>query len=340
MKKGIVMATLVVMLSVIVILVSVISVTGINTYNTSRKLAFASELKMVQESVNSYKSDNNENLPISDFVVIDLSGASSDVLEQFVKNGEKISNNKVSLNKIDFNDLNVKSLTRGTNETDDDVYVVSTKTGIVYYAKGLKIGTNTYYTLTEELKKLLHYNVKTFEQKSSDSVVFEVSTKEWTKNNVDVKIKVPDTYEITEIKLSTSNTPVTISPNVNENYMEQTVTLNSNATISVKYKDNNDQDKKASYDVKNIDNAEPVVSVNNVTTVGNKKFVKITSVDNNSGIKTLKYEEGDMTQNIGIFGNSDKNIENNNFEVDIDTVKVTIYAEDNAGNYSATLIEL
>lgn len=340
MKKGIVMATLVVMLSVIVILVSVISVTGINTYNTSRKLAFASELKMVQESVNSYKSDNNENLPISDFVVIDLSGASSDVLEQFVQNGERITNNKISLNKIDFNDLNVKSLTRGTNETDDDVYVVSTKTGIVYYAKGLKIGTNTYYTLTEELKKLLHYNVKTFEQKSSDSVVFEVSTKEWTKNNVDVKIKVPDTYEITEIKLSTSNTPVTISPNVNENYMEQTVTLNTNATISVKYKDNNDQDKKASYDVKNIDNTNPVVSVNNVTTVGSKKFVKITSVDNNSGIKVLKYEEGDMTQNIGIFGNSDKNIENNNFEVDIDTVKVTIYAEDNAGNYSATLIEL
>ena len=340
MKKGIVMATLVVMLSVIVILVSVISVTGINTYNTSRKLAFASELKMVQESVNSYKSDNNENLPISDFVVIDLNGASSDALEQFIQNGERISNNKVSLNKIDFNELNVKSLTRGTNETDDDVYVVSTKTGIVYYAKGLKIGTNTYYTLTEELKKLLHYNVKTFEQKSSDSVVFEVSTKEWTKNNVDVKIKVPDTYEITEIKLSTSNTPVTISPNVNENYMEQTVTLNSNATISVKYKDNNDQDKIASYDVKNIDNTDPVVSVNNVTTVGSKKFVKITSVDNNSGIKVLKYEEGDMTQNIGIFGNSDKNIENNNFEVDIDTVKVTIYAEDNAGNYSATLIEL
>ena len=36
--------------------------------------------------------------------------------------------------------------------------------------------------------------------------------------------------------------------------MEQKVTLNSNATISVKYKDNKDQDKVASYDVKNIDN--------------------------------------------------------------------------------------
>ena len=105
MKKGIAMATLVVIISVMIILVSVITVTGFNTSNTARKLAFASELEMIQESVNSYKTDNEGDLPTTEFIVIDLTRASGDVLNQFQQNGEEITNNKVSLCKIDFTKL-------------------------------------------------------------------------------------------------------------------------------------------------------------------------------------------------------------------------------------------
>ena len=95
MKKGIAMVTLVVTIAVMITLVSVITYTGINTANTSKKIVFASEIKMVQESVDGYRTKNDGDYPISDFVTIDLTGASSDVKKQFTDNAEEIIDNKL-----------------------------------------------------------------------------------------------------------------------------------------------------------------------------------------------------------------------------------------------------
>ena len=160
MKKGIAMVTLVVTIGVMLTLVSVITYTGISTANTSKKMSFASEINMVQESVNGYRTNNEGEFPISDFVIIDLINASDDVKKQFTDNGEDIIDNKVYLSKIDYTKLDLNSLNRGVSKTADDIYTISTKSGIVYYAKGLKIGNITYYTLTDELKNLLNYNQK------------------------------------------------------------------------------------------------------------------------------------------------------------------------------------
>ena len=95
MKKGIAMVTLVVTIAVMLTLVSVITYTGISTANTSKKMSFASEINMVQESVNGYRTNNEGEFPTSDFVIIDLINASDDVKKQFTDNGEDIIDNKV-----------------------------------------------------------------------------------------------------------------------------------------------------------------------------------------------------------------------------------------------------
>lgn len=89
MKKGIAMVTLVVTIGVMLTLVSVITYTGISTANTSKKMSFASEINMVQESVNGYRTNSNGEFPTSDFVTIDLTNASIDVKNNLLIMGKK-----------------------------------------------------------------------------------------------------------------------------------------------------------------------------------------------------------------------------------------------------------
>lgn len=341
-QNGIAMATLVVIISVMIILVSVITVTGFNTSNTARKLAFASELEMIQESVNSYKTDNEGDLPTTEFIVIDLTRASGDVLNQFQQNGEEITNNKVSLCKIDFTKLNVKSLTRGIGKTEDDVYAVSRKTGSIYYAKGLKIGSNTYYTLTDELKKLLKYNSKSSYVNVSDSVVFETNSNEWLGSGtpLSVKVKLPKLFSLVNISLSGSSYNIEVSNSSTEKFNEYTFNVYENCMVVVDYKNEKNEDKKTTYNVKNIDWEQPNLEIENISTVDNKKYIKIYCKDNISGIKLLKYDIGDFFFNKDVIYNSGIDIKENVIEVDDDVEVITILVEDNAGNIVVRTVDL
>ena len=326
----------------VLMIVSLNTVTGFNTSNTARKLAFASELEMIQESVNSYKTDNEGDLPTTEFIVIDLTRASGDVLNQFQQNGEEITNNKVSLCKIDFTKLNVKSLTRGIGKTEDDVYAVSRKTGSIYYAKGLKIGSNTYYTLTDELKKLLKYNSKSSDVNVSDSVVFETNSNEWLGSGtpLSVKVKLPKLFSLVNISLSGSSYNIEVSNSSTEKFNEYTFNVYENCMVVVDYKNEKNEDKKTTYNVKNIDWEQPNLEIENISTVDNKKYIKIYCKDNISGIKLLKYDIGDFFFNRDVIYNSGIDIKENVIEVDDDVKVITILVEDNAGNIVVRTVDL
>lgn len=332
MKKGIAMATLVVIISVMIILVSVITVTGFNTSNTARKLAFASELEMIEESINSYKTDNEGDLPISDFIVIDLSRVSEDVLNQFEQNGEEITNNKVSLNKIDFNKLNVKSLTRGVNKTEDDVYVVSNKTGIVYYAKGLKIGTKTYYTLTDELKNLINYNAKSSEVNLDNEISFILSEKGWAKNEK-LTIRHPKTCSLINFFVNGESELSSLSTIGDQMYVEHSITFTKNCTVEVTYLSSNREEKQARFDVTNLDRNNPYYEIKSINVMGDKKYVEIDYGDTISGIKSIKYLEGNISNDKLLYLNNGIDIKDNIIELDKDINLISLYIEDNAGNY-------
>lgn len=343
MKKGIAMATLVAIIFVMLILVSVITVTGINTSNTSKKITFASELKMLQDSVDSYRTKNLGEYPASDFVTIDLSGASLDVKKQFEDKGEEILDSKVILSKIDYIKLDLTSLARGTSDTTDDIYVVSNKTGKVYYAKGLKIGNNTYYTLTDELKRLIEYNSKTDEVLTDDAIIFETSTSEWTNSDIEVKVKVPRSYSNSTITIN--GNPVTgVSTIGPEDYVIHSLTISNNCNLEVKYKDNNNLDRTSSFNITNIDKQKPDINITNIKILDeDKKYLEIKGNDLESGVKTIKYDTDKVADDeIGrIYFNSNAlEVKNNIIEVAENISYITLYIEDNAGNYQIVVKEI
>ncbi|CDC80896.1 unknown [Clostridium sp. CAG:465] len=343
MKNGIAMVTLVVTIAVMLTLVSVITYTGINTANTSKKMAFASEIKMVQECIDSYRTNNEGNFPTSDFVTIDLSNASIDVKKQFTDNGEEIIENKVYLSKIDYTKLELNSLNRGLGQTSDDIYVLSTKSGIVYYAKGLKIGNITYYTLTYELKNLLSYNQKSNEVSISNPIVFKVSTTDWINSGkVECSVKVPNNYSSKEPTFN-GNIILDVQTSSEGEYITHKFNIDNNGIIEIKYNDGK-EDKTASYTINNFDKDIPTVSISKISNSNpDKKSYKIDANDKTSGVKVIKYDIGnianDNISNVYFYSNGIQ-VKDNIIQLDNDVSYITVYVEDKAGNSQVVAFEV
>lgn len=343
MKNGIAMVTLVVTIAVMLTLVSVITYTGINTANTSKKMAFASEIKMVQECIDSYRTNNEGNFPTSDFVTIDLSNASIDVKKQFTDNGEEIIENKVYLSKIDYTKLELNSLNRGLGQTSDDIYVLSTKSGIVYYAKGLKIGNITYYTLTYELKNLLSYNQKSNEVSISNPIVFKVSTTDWINSGkVECSVKVPNNYSSKEPTFN-GNIILDVQTSSEGEYITHKFNIDNNGIIEIKYNDGK-EDKTASYTINNFDKDLPTVSISKISNSNpDKKSYKIDANDKTSGVKVIKYDianiANDNISNVYFYSNGIQ-VKDNIIQLDNDVSYITVYVEDKAGNSQVVAFEV
>lgn len=343
MKNGIAMVTLVVTIAVMLTLVSVITYTGINTANTSKKMAFASEIKMIQECIDSYRTNNEGNFPTSDFVTIDLSNASIDVKKQFTDNEEEIIDNKVHLSKIDYTKLELNSLNRGLGQTSDDIYVLSTKSGIVYYAKGLKIGNITYYTLTDELKNLLSYNQKSNEVSIPNVIVFKVSTTDWINSGkVECSVKVPNNYSSKEPTFN-GNIILDVQTSSEGEYITHKFNIDNNGIIEIKYNDGK-EDKTASYTINNFDKDIPTVSISKISNSNpDKKSYKIDANDKTSGIKVIKYDIGnianDNISNVYFYSNGIQ-VKDNIIQLDNDVSYITVYVEDKAGNSQIVAFEV
>ena len=343
MKNGIAMVTLVVTIAVMLTLVSVITYTGINTANTSKKMAFASEIKMVQECIDSYRTNNEGNFPTSDFVTIDLSNASIDVKKQFTDNGEEIIENKVYLSKIDYTKIELNSLNRGLGQTSDDIYVLSTKSGIVYYAKGLKIGNITYYTLTYELKNLLSYNQKSNEVSISNPIVFKVSTTDWINSGkVECSVKVPNNYSSKEPTFN-GNIILDVQTSSEGEYITHKFNIDNNGIIEIKYNDGK-EDKTASYTINNFDKDIPTVSISKISNSNpDKKSYKIDANDKTSGVKVIKYDIGNLANdnisNVYFYSNGIQ-VKDNIIQLDNDVSYITVYVEDKAGNSQVVAFEV
>lgn len=155
-KKGISLIVLLITIAVILILLTTITFSAGNIISNTKKRQFAKEIYEVQNLVDKYKYENDDYPYIiekDEKKVININGENID--EQFV--GEDSINNTVTLYPIDLYKAGVQNLSRGTKKdnNENDVYAFSDKTGKLYYVKGYKVGRYTYYTLTNELRKLI-----------------------------------------------------------------------------------------------------------------------------------------------------------------------------------------
>lgn len=359
MKKGFSFAVLSITILIMIILLTSMTVAGTNTVNNSKKLSFATEINMVEQAVNSYKQKNNGIYPIRENVVVDISNLNEFSVNQFEANGEDIVDRKVVLNEIDFSKISIVSLKYGnTTEGENDIYVVSPKTGKVYYAKGMKIGNKLYFTLTNELKNSLNNNSSQKINSDNSLVVFSASNVEWTNETVSVEVKVPISCSITSI--SVNGESATYATSQNSGYNIYTISGSENYSVEVKYFENSNESKilSATYTVNNVDNLSPTLQIdenfvplktlNESNLVG---YIKILNMsDTLSGIKYLKYENNsvfagtisdDQKNNIkSHFENNGKQIDGNVIPIEKGTRQITVYLEDKAGNWTMQSIDI
>ena len=154
-KKGISLIALICTIAIALILVSTIGVSFNNIYQSTKKKEFANEIYSIQKLVDQYYFKNNEYPTYDGDVTIDLSSLDNGS-DQFGAETHMLTST-ITLKPLNLYEAGVQEASRGIQKDGDntDMYLVSEKTGIVYYQKGEDIGNKTYYALNEELKKEL-----------------------------------------------------------------------------------------------------------------------------------------------------------------------------------------
>lgn len=338
MKKGISLIVLIVGISIILTLSSVIVIYGNNIYNNSKKVKFASEISYVDEIIESYKQKNGE-YPTLDMYNFDTTNINSDILSSQFAN-ENIINNNIVLYKIDFSKLGITELTFANKDYDhgEKVYLISKETGKIYYQKGYKIAKDVYYTLTDDLKKSINYTQK---NEVDDGITFN-KEKTDLQNKLAVNIKIPKEY-IVESVTSTDST-FSYTTTTFESYNMYNTLSTKNSVITLTYKINDSASSKTlNYTVDNVYNNTITFEIGDVQKLNNsnetKKYIEIKNLkDDISGIKYIKYanEKVDSNQANEYFQTKGINVNDNLIEIEDNVLYITVYVEDNAGNYIST----
>ena len=186
-KSGVSYVVVIISIMIFLILLSIITISSNRIINNTKKKQFAKEIYEIQNLVDKYKYENEE-LP---YTVLDDNTKESILLEitdniknQF-KNEDITEDNKIVLYLVDLNKIGAENITKGTrkDKNSNDVYVFSNKTGIVYYAKGYRVGNNIYYTLTEELKSQIGYGNETSNE-SNSKVIYETANMDYIQDGL------------------------------------------------------------------------------------------------------------------------------------------------------------
>lgn len=345
MKRGISLIALLVTIAVILTLVSTIVIIGTDINNNTKKVKFASEISYVEEILKTYFNGNGE-YPVLNEIDFNTENLDTKILfEQF--SGENIINNNIKLYKIDFSKMGNLELTIADKSYNDkdSVFLFSKTTGRVYYKKGYKVGRKIYYTLTDELKKLINYVEN---NNVNDGIIFSYNDENSPKNKVSIDIKIPSTYTNISITSDDQNFVLEQSEISGEYYVYKTVS-NSNSTITINYEmPELSRNKTLKYNVSNVDNIAPSFNISDIITMENsqtnksEKYIKIIDLsDNISGVKCVKYANNKVEENT-----AKEYFKNNGIELKDDIIILTgnggtisIYVEDNAGNFSIKYID-
>lgn len=347
MKRGITLLALVATIAIMSILLSTVTISGIATMNNAKKMSFASEISLVQESTNTYITQHNGTFPVSDSIQLDVSLVSANSLSQF--DDENIVEDKIVLYKIDYEKLGITSLKYGLNDDgEEDIYVISKDTKKVYYAKGIPVGSITYYTLTDDLQGLISYIDPDTSLLINNGVVFIPSTLNWTNESLTVQVKIPKDYFSKTVTVDGSEVS---SSSSDDNYQIYDVTgISDNYDIIANYAiDETSLVINSKYEVTNVDNTPPSITLDSANQQLFKSdipeetcaYLKILDKsDDLSGIENIKYEnERILDSEIeSYFKTNGKVVYKDMIQIDKNVKNITVYIEDKAGNWSASFV--
>jgi len=344
-KQGITVTMMVITVIILIILAGTISISVYSTLNYSRLSSWANELMYIQDVVDEELNKSSILVDASDTVSVNIGVLTDEQkVEQF--EGETITDNSVELSILDLGKLDVTNTLYGNLETEEDVYAVSLTTGRVYYAQGFEIDDTVYFTLTDGLKQRFELASTV----SLNTIVFMPSKVGYTNEPIKVTVKVPQTFS--SISISTTNEEIQISSQaVVNNLYEYTVNTENvagNYTVSVSYSDGA-QMHTISYEVNSYDITAPVINkigANNFVYKQTEKstieYITDINATDESGIKYIKYAVGKIENDKAkeYFSQDGNLVVNGNINLDKNVTVYTIYAEDNAGNVTTTIIDI
>lgn len=329
MKRGISLASLTVVIIILVILAGIIVGTGIESIDTTTINIFATEILDVQNAVWDYESRYEKYPSLSDYV-LDVNNVDSNSLDQFAD--EDITEDKINFKVVNLSEVGITDTQYGKGE-ETDVYVLSEKTGNVYYIKGLEYNGVTYYTLTQSLKEKLNITIESTVYSKDikiNDVIFTPSQTEVTNKPVTVKVKVPKDATISDV--ATTNLKSVSKQIVDGNYIKLEVNTTSedktgNYKITVNYI-YNDVSKIAEYEVNNFSATLPIITYQESVN-GESKTITVTVDGNGSDVKVIKYEK-EIVSSTAYFENYGKILTSNQFVIGKDE-DFTIYAQTKTG---------
>ena len=327
MKKGISLVSLIIAIVVMGILAGIVVVTGLDSNENITLETFALELLDVQNGVDEYYY-RYEKYPSGNEYILDSTKVES--LAQFAE--EDIVENGINFKIVDLSLIGIKSAEFGGGE-GKDIYVLSEKTGIVYYLAGITYENKTYYTLTDELYDIVdasNNDLVSTQDIKVYNVIFSPSTTEYTNKPVTVTIKIPKIAVINSVTTTNNKSVGTetvegLYKQIQINETSTDKTGNYKITVNYTYRG---AEKTSEYEVTNYDANLPEITYTE-TINGDLKTVNVTINSNNSKIKKVKYEQ-EIVSNITYFENYGKTIMNNQFVID-KYAYFTIYVETESG---------
>lgn len=314
MKKGISLISLVITIVILLIILSTVVTSTVIITNNSKKTLFAKDLKAIEEAVVSEYNTSGV-LPTvsgSDYTAQEIKGMLDDDQEislEFVENADEGSN----FYEVDLIKLGIKNSSRGTKKEGNikDIYIVSDNLN-VYYLSGLKVGGQTYFSLTYSLvkqtkvSKVPDQGIESADTVLANGINISKDKKTWTneitltlnieKNEGDIiKYSIAGQTEIS-INIDTTNNIILNYANLTESERNAIITgLVENKKVVVRrYNSAGVEITNATIYIKNLDIESPSAGVTPPTLedLSNENILTFSSMTDTggSGIKELKYE--------------------------------------------------
>lgn len=157
-RSGISMFILLITIIVIIILISTITLSISSLSNRHKISIFVNNLSTIEEYISSLNILKEE-MPFDEDLTIDEVRAKLETENLEAFNNEILNNGdnttvvfkKVNLTKLEINEKNTGYAKKGEN----DIYIYSENTGIVYYLKGIKLDENIYFSINDKLTNIL-----------------------------------------------------------------------------------------------------------------------------------------------------------------------------------------
>ena len=143
-RKGITLLSAIIIIVVLLMFTGTIVISTDYILEETDKKEFVREYKLIKSATQDYVMRNNGNVDFTQ-TTLDLTNISPEYLSQF--DGETILDNTIEMYVIDLDKIGVINTTYGKKayEDENDVYLLSKTTGVIYYKKGYSYNNNIYY---------------------------------------------------------------------------------------------------------------------------------------------------------------------------------------------------